>query len=52
MAGPIDSDVQLRLTASMDRAVQKTMRRRPRERLQFTRLRLERIVKASKPESR
>ena len=51
--GPIDSDGQLRLKANIDRAAQKATpaRKRPRERLQFIRLRVERIVRASKPDA-
>jgi hypothetical protein len=44
--GPIDSDAQLRLKANVDRAAQKATpaRKRSRERLQFIRLWVERIL--------
>jgi hypothetical protein len=50
--GPIDSDGQLRLKANIDRAQKATpARKRPRVRLQFIRLQVERIVRASKPDA-
>jgi hypothetical protein len=50
--GPIDSDGQLRLKANIDRAQRATAaRKRPRVRLQFIRLQVERVVRASKPDA-
>jgi hypothetical protein len=48
---PIDIDARSRLKVNVNRAAQKAMpaRKRPRERLQFIRLRVERIVRTSKP---